>query len=275
VLSGGLLIAVPAILGMFWGAPLVAREFETGTYRMIWTQSVSRARWLGVKLAGAALAGLLVTGVFTALLTWAADPVDDITGNRFGTFSFDSRNLVPLGYALFALALGTTAGLLLRRTLAAIAVTVVVFALVQVAMPLAIRPHLVTPVTTSVKVDATSLEHAGGLGISAKGPSDVTANSPVLVLDYEVANAWMLSKESRILQASGKPVDGRKADACFRGGGPAQAGACLAAMNVHFDVTYQPGSRYWLFQGLETAIFTALALLLAGFSLLRIRRSLG
>jgi hypothetical protein len=151
----------------------------------------------------------------------------------------------------------------------------VVFAVVQVAMPLAIRQHLVPPITTSVRVDAKTLEGVGGLGINAKGPDDVTEDSPVVVLDYELADAWMLTHESRILQASGKPVDGRKADACFRGGGPAQAGACLAAMNVHFDVTYQPGSRYWLFQGLETAIFTALALLLGAFSLWRIRRSLG
>jgi len=275
LLAAALLVAVPAVIGVFWGAPMLTREFETGTYRMIWTQSVSRGRWLAVKLAILAVAAVVVTGVFTVLLTWAARPLDRLAGHRFGTFAFDSRNLTPVAYALFALALGTAAGLLLRRTLAAIAVTLVVFAVVQVTMPLAIRPNLVPPVTDSIKVERASLARAHGLGISARGPESVTPDSPVTVHDYEIPGAWVLTGESRLLQASGQPVDGTKADDCFTGIGPKDAAACLAAMNLHFDVTYQPGSRYWLFQGIETSIFTALALLLAGFSLLRVRRILG
>lgn len=48
---GPALLAIPALLGMFWGAPLVAREFESGTYRLAWTQSVTRRRWLSVRVA--------------------------------------------------------------------------------------------------------------------------------------------------------------------------------------------------------------------------------
>jgi len=36
-----LLLAAPALIGMFWGAPLIAREFETGTFRLAWTQDVT------------------------------------------------------------------------------------------------------------------------------------------------------------------------------------------------------------------------------------------
>jgi hypothetical protein len=37
-------------------------------------------------------------------------------------------------------------------------------------------------------------------------------------------------------------------------------------------VVYQPASRYWTFQVLETVIWLAIALVLAGFCTWRIRR---
>jgi hypothetical protein len=280
-LTGGLVIAVPALLGMFWAAPLVAREFDTGTYRMIWTQSVSRPRWLAVKLAVVTALGLAVTGLLTLALTWSAQPFDGLAANRFGILMFGSRDLAPFGYAAFALALGTTVGLLVRRTLPALAVTLVVFAVLQVVTPLLIRPHLMPAVTTSVPVSEESLKGAG-IGLRAAGPQDVTADSAVLVFDYSIADAWMLTSESRMLEASGAPVNGLKARDCFTNQGRAQAdkgrdpaATCLAAMNLHFDVSYQPADRYWRFQLIETGAYSALALLLGGFSLWRIRRSLG
>ena len=49
--AGIVVIAVaPVIIGVFWGAPLVARELEAGTHRLAWTQSVTRTRWLAIKL---------------------------------------------------------------------------------------------------------------------------------------------------------------------------------------------------------------------------------
>ena len=41
---------MPALIGAFWGAPLITREFEAGTFRLAWNQSVTRARWLAIKL---------------------------------------------------------------------------------------------------------------------------------------------------------------------------------------------------------------------------------
>ena len=77
-LLGFLVLFVPAVLGVFLGAPLVARELETGTHRLAWTQSVSRTRWLAVKVAVIGLVGMAVTGLVSVFVTWWAHPLDRV-----------------------------------------------------------------------------------------------------------------------------------------------------------------------------------------------------
>ena len=105
---GALVIVVPALIGMFWGAPLVAAELEAGTHRLVWAQSVTRTRWLGVKLGVVGLASMAIAGLLSLIVTWWASPVDRASMNVFGTF--DQRDIVPVGYAAFAFALGVSAG---------------------------------------------------------------------------------------------------------------------------------------------------------------------
>ncbi len=59
---------IPALAGVFVGAPLVARELESGTHLLIWSQGITRRRWF---LGGL---GLLVLGTVssTALLAAAS-----------------------------------------------------------------------------------------------------------------------------------------------------------------------------------------------------------
>ena len=87
-----LLRIAPAILGVFWGAPLVAREFEAGTYRLAWTQSVSRSRWLLTKLAIGALATIIAAGAFSLIVTWWFRGIDHVNNNQFDVF--DARLLL-------------------------------------------------------------------------------------------------------------------------------------------------------------------------------------
>jgi hypothetical protein len=148
------LMAVPAPAGAFWGAPLVARELETGTHRLVWSQSITRVRWLAVKLGLLTLLTLAATGAFSLLLTWAASPWDLIMRNRFGALEFASRNVAPLGHAVFAFVTGVTIGLLVRRTVPAMAITLAIFAVVQTAVPFAVRPYLRSPVTERIAFDA-------------------------------------------------------------------------------------------------------------------------
>jgi ABC-type transport system involved in multi-copper enzyme maturation permease subunit len=57
-----LVVVIPGFLGVFWGAPLVAGELESGSFRLAWTQDVSRIRWLALRLAVTGLAAMAVAG---------------------------------------------------------------------------------------------------------------------------------------------------------------------------------------------------------------------
>ena len=122
---GVLVVAGPGLLGLFWGAPLVARELEAGTFRLAWTQSVTRTRWLVVKLALGGWASMTAAGLLSLIVTWWASPLDRAHLNIFNTF--DERDIVPIGFALFAFVRGVFAGLIIHRTLPAMAATLVVF----------------------------------------------------------------------------------------------------------------------------------------------------
>ncbi len=133
-----LLLAAPALIGMFWGAPLIAREFETGTFRLAWTQDVTPTRWLAIKLGVVGLASVAAAGLLSLMVTWWSSPIDKAFMDQWGVFNL--RDITPVGYAAFAFALGVTAGMLIRRTVPAMAITLAVFAAAQVVMGLYIRP---------------------------------------------------------------------------------------------------------------------------------------
>ena len=115
---------VPVIIGVFWGAPLVAREIESGSIRLVLMQSISRSRWLSMKL----LVGAVGSALFAGLEPHGhlvGGPWDRFNGLEFGTF--DVRDIAPIGYGVFAFSLGAFVGLAIRRTIPAMVVTLVAF----------------------------------------------------------------------------------------------------------------------------------------------------
>ena len=265
----GFVFVVPAIIGTFWGAPLVTRELEAGTFQLAWTQSVTRTRWLAARLGVGALAAVAFAGLFSVLLTWWSGPVDtavpleennSITFVRLGYLLFPTRGITPVGYAAFAFALGVAAGVLIRRTLPAMAVTLAVFASVQIVWPIWVRPHLVSPAHAIVSLTAANI---GGL---AAGPGGTTlVNPPVLP---GMAGGWVLSFQT--LDPAGRPFDVNTVKACL---GPnfQACQAVLGRLHLRDVIVYQPASRFWVFQWYETGIFLAAALLLAGYCFWAIR----
>ncbi|MEZ0108966.1 hypothetical protein ABH920_002976 [Catenulispora sp. EB89] len=273
-----LVIVAPALIGIFWGAPLIARELETGTDQLAWNQSMTRTRWLAFKVTGVGAASIAVAGVLSYLVTWWAGPLDHITGNRFAAMTFSSRDIVPLAYAAFAFALGVTAGLVLRRTIPAMAVTLAVFVGIQILVPAAIRPNLLPSTTTTFPINQTTTSQATGItGTAGNFHFEGVGASP---------GAWVLSAPP-VENSAGQVVFMDSYSSCFPGPGssphPApgatkanfdvsQIGACLADHDLHQSVTYQPGSHYWPLQWTETGIFLALTTALTGTCFWRIRR---
>jgi hypothetical protein len=269
LLGIGFLYIAPAVIGMFWGAPLVTREVETGTFRLAWNQSVTRTRWLAVKLGLIGLAAMATGGLLSLMVTWSDSPVDRAAGlatgpgpaflNRLTPLLFDVRGIAPIGYAAFAFALGVTAGVLIRRTVPAMASTLAVFAAVQISWPLLVRPHLISPLRDTV---ALSPANINGLEI-------VNGGSLTVFAAVDKPGAWVLSTQT--INSAGQVFTGPAPKIC----NASSFHACQAALShLHLSqlVTYQPASRYWALQWYETAIFVALAVALAGFCFWQIRR---
>lgn len=287
-LALALVLIVPVLIGMFWGAPLVARELETGTFRLAWTQSVSRLRWLVVKLGLVGLASAAVGGLLSLMVTWWFSPIDKITANRFSPAAFGLHGFVPAGYALFAFALGATAGLLFRRTLPAMAVTLVGFVVARSVVAEWIRPHFMTPVT-----EAVSLASNQGWGFTMT-PSglQVTAGPPnipnALIASTNIVNSAGQSPSGAYLRKACPNLSGVNGPSSAVGPGVGRGSThavpdgqafqqCVSTLSAKFHqvVTYQPASRFWAFQTFETLLFVAAATALAGVCVWWVRHRLG
>jgi hypothetical protein len=268
LLLAGVLGLVPVLIGMFWGAPLIARELEAGTHRLVWNQSVTRRRWLAVRLLTVIAAAMLVAAAASAVLSWAAGPVDAIAGDRFGTVNFGARDLSPIGQAALASVLGAAAGLFLRRTLPAMAVTGLLVLVVLFVVPNVVRPHLRPAEHLSRPMTAAAIDEAHGLG---------TLGSAPVLKGIEVPGAWVTSV-SELLTADGRPLDPGVFDDCLTRapktgatGTFGDSSPCLAARDLHLDIAYQPNDRFWTFQILETALYLVLTALVSALLLWRIR----
>ncbi|HEY6792249.1 MAG TPA: hypothetical protein VI365_33535, partial [Trebonia sp.] len=147
-----LTLAVPLLFGMFWGSPAVARERETGTAQYAWTQSVTRWRWLSAKAGWLLLAGAVFGGAVAGIVTWWYAPLNALNQGQFQPGYFDIQGIVPIGYAVFAVALGIAAGTLIGRSLPALAVTAGVFLALRLVVTFWVRVHYLPAVTTIYSV---------------------------------------------------------------------------------------------------------------------------
>ena len=148
-------ILSPMVIGVFVGAPLIASELETGTYRLAWTQSVTLRRWIAVKLAVVGLVAVAMGALLTWMIDWWQGPFDAASLSRFDALDFGFHGVAPIGYTAFAFALGVTAGVLVRRTVPAMAATLVGFVLARIAVTDWVRPNLSAPLHESLAFSAS------------------------------------------------------------------------------------------------------------------------
>jgi hypothetical protein len=245
-----LLLILPMLVGLFWGAPLVAREVEHGTHRLVWTQGISRTHWALVKFGLVGAATVTAAVGYGLGMSWWVNPLTQTAEEgRLGVVVFDLQGVAPIGYTLFAVALGIFAGTIWRRMLPAMAVTLVGFVGVRVALTILARPHYLPARTLTLPVEGT-------------GEPEMTRG------------AWILSRGVR--DADGKMVLPDGGVMCSPGDNGPSGGVCGSELGLgpgaYNWTQYQPGSRFWLFQGIETGIFVVLAALLLYLAIRRIRR---
>ena len=248
---GVLFLFLPLLVGLFWGAPLIAREVEQGTHRLVWTQGVSREHWAAVKFGLVGGVALVVSIAYGLGMSWWLAPLSRSGQNsRFNTFLFDMQGIVPIGYTLFAVALGIFAGTVWHKVLPAMAVTLVGFAGLRIALTVLARPHYLTARTITYPLQNVTRQ-----------PNTYRGD-------------WVLS--TGIRDASGRMVAANTQVACPpdpTGPGAAGCGTGLGIEPGSYNwQLYQPAGRFWAFQGIETGIFLALAAVLMYLAIRRIRR---
>jgi hypothetical protein len=284
-------VILPALLGIFWGAPLIARELETGTYRLALTQSVTRSRWIATKFCLVGLASMVTAGLFSLMVTWWSSPFDRLRDSPFS--SFDHRDIVPIGYAAFAFALGVVLGVLIRRVLPAMATTLVVFIAVRLAFTNWIRQRFATPLHLTIPFQAPGPGFNGGQGMPSN-PGDWVISEQTINSSGKVIGSYGgigpngdinfrgAANGATYFQGVGKcpnkipsPPPGVRGSNVHLQPSPAVQHAiqkCVNSFHLRSIATYQPTSRYWTFQWYELTIFIVMALLLSAFAWWWIRR---
>ena len=255
-----LFLLAPALFGMFWGAPLVARELENGTHRLAWTQSITRGRWITSKLAIILASSAVAAGILALTMTWWAGPFVK-SGNwvRLEWGNFDLQGIVPIAYTVFAVALGVALGAMFRKTLPAVFATLPIFFAVRIPIMLIAREHYMGAKTTTEGFKFSNVA-------TELGPGD-----------------WIIN--SQLVDGTGAPFGSYGgfdfADLAARCPGIAPAGkgagddavmSCLDRIGVHTLQTYHPAGRFWAFQAIESAIFLGLAALLVVYIVSRVKK---
>ena len=241
---GALNIALPVVIGVFWGAPLLGRDRELGTHRMVLAQGVSSRQWFASRFALAAAATTALSGLLAGVFAWWWRPAAD---RSYGLFWYDDTALSGSGprvvaAALFGLAAGTLLGLLTRRVLAAMGLTLLMTGVLTLLLEWTHRTRLLVPSHTYVSA-----------GITPKAP---------------MGEKWSTGTYG-LITASGRHDDVLN---CPFPSGP-QLRECMTAHGyVARFYEANPAGDYWAFQWTDTAVLGGLAALFTVLTMLLLRR---
>jgi hypothetical protein len=255
-ITEGVLQLLPALIGAFAGAPIIAREFETGTFRFAWTQGFGRTRWVVAKLAPLAVILAAAACPIGTLFSWYYQPLisaGDSNGKLFPTV-FDLSGFALAGWTLTAFALGAFAGALIRRVIPAMFATLAVWAGLAILTGTYLRENYLPPRVS------TSLNEP----------------HPAWVMSQQ----WTFSGKPASLDAINRalaPIDARADSFQIFSPGPSTPANVdpfkyLTQHGYALLTTYQPDSRFWLFQWIEGGWLLGLSVLLLGVTVWLVRR---
>jgi hypothetical protein len=266
------LIAVPLLAGMFWAAPLVSREYEAGTHRLAWTQSVSPLRWIITKIAltfGAVATAALALGL---LATWTLDPLNAAFGGRHNSTWYDIQGVVPVACMLFAVAVGVAASALIRRTIPAMAVTLVVYAAARIPIhwirwdvaPVGTRTFAIPLTTLLSRPTGSPQDFASSAVPSGAWLHNVVITDPTgHLIGTNTGNFDLLRNFCPDLQ-----IDAARTAVL-------NPGACAGRIQnlaLRETISYQSASHFWLVQAIESVAFVGLAGLIVTVAVLAVNR---
>jgi ABC-type transport system involved in multi-copper enzyme maturation permease subunit len=222
---------VPALIGAFLGAPVLARELETGTYRYSWTQGFRRTRWTIGNLATIAVLITAATAALGQLFSWYYQPfIAEGRQSPLGPVLFDLHGVAFAAWTLAAFAIGALAGMLTRRVVPAMATTLAIYAGLAVVTPAFLRGHYMAPLTTT---------------------------SPHITGSAWILRQWYTGPGGADVSSATIAQTLRELAATHR-----DAAEFLRQQGFTQWTSYQPASRLWAFQWIEGGWLLALSLLL-------------
>ena len=245
-----LLQAVPALIGAFLGAPVLARELETGTFRYAWTQGFGRWRWTLAKLLSLAVLLAAVAGTFSLLFSWFYEPfIADGQSSPLSAIFFDLRGVAFAAWTLLAFAIGALAGILIRRVVPSIIATMVAYTGLAFVVGAFLRQKYLTPLVTSKANAPASALVTGNWGTKG-GQVAFTGDPPLNLLQQFCPPSAV---------GPGKPSSGAFAQ-------------CLGQHGYTLWTSYQPASWFWPFQWIEGGWLLALSVLLIAVTVWLVRQ---
>ena len=254
--NGFLLQALPALIGVFVGAPLLAREMETGTFRYAWTQGIGRLRWALAKLVLLAISVTVASGLFSLVTTWYYQPYfaasNPVPQPPLAPTLFDLRGVAFPAWTLAAFAIGALAGMLIRRVVPAIAATLAVYTGLVFAAGGFLRAHYLTPVlTSSLNVPGTAWIASQWWTVTRSGQFAWAGRPPMSVL-------------GNITCPNSGPPNGKPTMVSIE--------QCVVQHGYTQWTSYQPTTRFWPFQWIEGGWLLVLSVLLIAVTVWLVRR---
>ena len=247
---------LPVIIGLFIGAPLLAREIESGTYRFTWTQEVGRTRFVLTTFVMLAAVVTAVACLLGLLLGWYGHPFEVVgVESQWQSGLFDTTVFMLGAWTLVALALGSFLGALIGRTVAAMAATTVVVGGLLIVSFLDLVHALL-----GVGAIATSKITPNGIGIGALNDRDYVSGPPP---GSWLVRGWITGPNGHVLSTTAaNNMLGRAYDATEKDFANSAVPRWLSIHHFTYWVSYQPASRYWVFQAVAGVILIGLAALL-------------
>lgn len=249
------LYVLPGLVASYVGGPLFALEFERGTHRLAWTQSIGRVRWAAVKLGVVLLVALAAASIVAPFGGGQRVFLGGQSSTRpFETFEIEGLALVS--YFIFGLAAGAFVGAWSRRIIIGMFVGLLVFGAVRVGVH-NLRPMYQEPATVPFP-GYQSLPFEQSTGIPP--------------------GAWVL--EVKPFDLEGRPLPQERLNSLLQEYFRTSGGVSTPTSNdttflrehgVIRRMAYQPADRFWTFQAIEAAIFTGLAALFVLLTLWRVR----